>query len=203
MACELRRVFETEDFSLNNKNILSRNTSVGTCSSRIYYYRSAAEGIPFQWEMQPGTPKNLPSEEAIPPITPPPAVLSLGFPKPCINEEPPVKPRFKVRLIRFWIKKSKKSNFHAKKEDQNNVKLCSHSCKDERLEFGSSDGEFMASPARDSSSSSLSSLSFSVGFSRQSSRLESPAWNPRNRSTTLSCSPWNIRSFVKSLAKRV
>ncbi|CAI0393984.1 unnamed protein product [Linum tenue] len=53
-------------------------------SSRVFYYRSAAEGVPFNWETQPGTPKNPPKEEAIPPISPPPAVLSLSLPKPSI-----------------------------------------------------------------------------------------------------------------------
>ncbi|XVF34207.1 hypothetical protein REPUB_Repub18cG0039000 [Reevesia pubescens] len=73
--------------------IISRNSSVG-CSSRIYYYRSS-EGIPFNWETQPGTPKESQKEDILPPISPPPAVLSLGLPKPRINIEEP-KPSMKL-----------------------------------------------------------------------------------------------------------
>ncbi|KAB1204255.1 hypothetical protein CJ030_MR8G016434 [Morella rubra] len=84
--------------------MLSRNSSVG-CSSRIYY--RCPEGVPFQWEMQPGTPKHPQKEDVMPPLSPPPAVLSLGLPKPCI-EQPKAQtwPR-----LRFWNKTRK-----AKKE---------------------------------------------------------------------------------------
>ncbi|GMN52058.1 hypothetical protein TIFTF001_021211 [Ficus carica] len=205
MGCELRRVVNVEEFSFNK--MLSRTSSVGTCSSRIYYYRSAGEGIPFQWEMKPGTPKDQPKEEAIPPLSPPPAILSLGLPKPCINIEEP-KPRSRLKL-KFWRKISKGRNTlqvrkigQAKREDQNSDGIASD-YKDERFDFYCSDCEFMASSRRDSSSnSSLSSLSFSNALSRQSSRLRSPAWHPPNRSTS-SCSPWNISSILVSLAKHV
>lgn len=65
-----------------DNNFPSRNSSMSR-SSR-FYYRRTTEGVPFQWEMQPGTPKsNPPLTEVIPPpISPPPAVLSLGFSKP-------------------------------------------------------------------------------------------------------------------------
>ncbi|KAA8535598.1 hypothetical protein F0562_030601 [Nyssa sinensis] len=63
--------------------ILSRKSSPGH-SSRIDYGR--AEGVPFEWEKQPGTPKNPPEEEVIPPISPPPAVQSLALPKPSVNQ---------------------------------------------------------------------------------------------------------------------
>ncbi|KAF4352948.1 hypothetical protein F8388_008369 [Cannabis sativa] len=125
-------------------------------------------GIPFEWEMQPGTPKDPPKEEALPPLSPPPAVLSLGLPKPCIIhniQDQPSNPNRRRRLVVL--------------------------------------SEFMASPARDSSSSSSSS-----SLSRQSSRLQSPGWYPpmMNSSSSranLSCSPWSIRSFLVTLAKRV
>lgn len=47
------------------------------------YYRST-EGIPFKWEMQPGTPLHTPQDEVIPPPSPPPMVQSLALPKHCI-----------------------------------------------------------------------------------------------------------------------
>ncbi|PON75929.1 hypothetical protein PanWU01x14_038800 [Parasponia andersonii] len=194
------------DFSFNvkNDNILSRNSSVGY-SSRIYYYRTAGTGgIPFQWEMQPGTPKDPPKEEALPPLSPPPAVTSLGLPKPCVIDQEPCKPR--RRLIRFW-KRSKRNDhqlraYNRKSDQSDDVQNGVSDYKDEKFEFCSSDCEFMASPARNSSSSSSPSLSFSNGFSSQSSRFQSPAWHPRSRST-LSCSPWNISTILVSLAKRV
>ncbi|CAN1167340.1 hypothetical protein LINPERPRIM_LOCUS34733 [Linum perenne] len=63
--------------------VISRDSSV---SSRVFYSRAAAEGgVPFNWETQPGTPKNdNRKEESIPPIGLPPAVLSLSLPKPCV-----------------------------------------------------------------------------------------------------------------------
>lgn len=57
---------------------LSRDSSVGQSSS-TYYRSSNNEGVPFDWEMQPGTPKHRPQEEIIPPPTPPPARQSLAF----------------------------------------------------------------------------------------------------------------------------
>ncbi|KAK8545131.1 hypothetical protein V6N13_066435 [Hibiscus sabdariffa] len=63
--------------------IISKNPSLGY-SSRFYYYRSS-QGIPFNWEMQPGTPKQPQNDDILPPISPPPALLSLGLPKPRID----------------------------------------------------------------------------------------------------------------------
>ncbi|MFS7935961.1 hypothetical protein Hanom_Chr05g00409741 [Helianthus anomalus] len=57
---------------------LSRDYSVGQSSS-TYYRSTANEGVPFDWEMQPGTPKHRPREEVIPPPTPPPAMQSLAL----------------------------------------------------------------------------------------------------------------------------
>ncbi|CAE6176556.1 unnamed protein product [Arabidopsis arenosa] len=78
---------------------ISRNSSVG------YYDERRPEGIPFKWEMQPGTPINTQPQEDVPPLSPPPAMLSLGLPKPSISisiEEPknfvfPAKLKLKLR----------------------------------------------------------------------------------------------------------
>ncbi|KAG6705740.1 hypothetical protein I3842_07G195100 [Carya illinoinensis] len=182
-----------------NHKILSRNSSVGY-SSRIYYHRST-EGVPFKWEMQPGTPKDPPKDEGIPPLIPPPAVLSLGLPKPCIEVQPN-KAKTWPR-IRFW-NKSKKN----KQRSEDHVKAGPRRCHDyttgsdkfERFEFCSSDHEFMTSP-RISSSSSSSSLSFSNGPSLQSSRLQSPGRDSFR--VPLSCSPWNISTILSSIARHV
>ncbi|KAK3221515.1 hypothetical protein Dsin_008540 [Dipteronia sinensis] len=66
-------ILEGEELLFNK--VISRNSSVG-CSSRILYYRSA-EGVPFKWEMQLGTPKDPPTEDILPPLSPPPAVKRL------------------------------------------------------------------------------------------------------------------------------
>lgn len=60
---------------------LSRDASVGQ-SSCIYYRSTNNEGVPFDWEKQPGTPKHRPREDTIPPPTPPPAMQSLAFSRP-------------------------------------------------------------------------------------------------------------------------
>ncbi|XVE71828.1 hypothetical protein DITRI_Ditri10aG0183000 [Diplodiscus trichospermus] len=160
-------VIQGEELLLNR--IISRNSSFG-CSSRIYYYRSS-EGIPFDWEMQPGTPKEPQKEDILPPLSPPPAVLSVGLPKPCINMEEP-KP-LKLRAFMFWKQGKKKQG--NKKLDQAGLNASDQSHKYSNCEMCSSDdeGEFMASP-RMSSSSSSSSFSFSNGVSFRSSSLELP-----------------------------
>ncbi|XP_021277341.1 uncharacterized protein LOC110411487 [Herrania umbratica] len=185
-------VIQGEDQLFFNK-IISRTSSVGY-SSRIYYYRSS-EGVPFNWEMQPGTPKEPQKEDIVPPPSPPPAVLSLGLPKPCMNIEEP-KPSIRLRF-KFWkhVKKNHgnkklqagRKGVHLDMTDQSgkysNYEMCS-----------SDDGEFMASP-RMSSSLSSSSFSFSNGPSFGSSRLPSPS-----RDSSLDrhngCSPLNFSSIL-------
>ncbi|XVE98768.1 hypothetical protein REPUB_Repub03eG0137300 [Reevesia pubescens] len=170
--------------------IISRNSSVG-CSSRIYYYRSS-EGIPFNWEMQPGTPKEPQKEDILPPISPPPAVLSLGLPKPCINIEEP-KPLMKLRF-KFW-KQGKKNHGNRKLHQAKGDNLEVIESKYSNYEMCSSDdGEFMGSP-RISSSSSSSSFSFSNGLSFRSSRLPSPS-RELSLDRHYGCSPLNFSSIL-------
>lgn len=184
-----------------NHKILSRNSFEGY-SSRIYYPRST-EGVPFKWEMQPGTPRDPPKDEGIPPLSPPPAVLSLGLPKPCIEVQPD-KSKTWAR-IKFW----NKSNKNKQREDvKSGPRRSTHDYnatgtdKFERFEFCSSDREFMTSLRISSTSSSSSSLYFSNGPSLQSSRLESPG-RDSFRVMPLSCSPWNISTILSSLARHV
>ncbi|XVF70005.1 hypothetical protein PTKIN_Ptkin11bG0126900 [Pterospermum kingtungense] len=147
--------------------IILRNSSVG-CSSRIYYYRR-----PFNWEMRPGTPKEPHKEDILPPISPPPAVLSLGLPKPRINIEEPKPSLMKIR-IKFW-KQGKKKHGNKKLNEAAGSKVdnydVSGSDKYWNYEMSSSDdGEFMGSP-RLSSSSSESTFSLSNGCSFRSSKV--------------------------------
>lgn len=77
---------------------ISRESSIGQ-SSRIFYYRRG-EGVPFEWERQPGTPKINPSKEDVniinTPLSPPPSFQNLGLPKPCFHDHE--SKRFKVWL---------------------------------------------------------------------------------------------------------
>ncbi|KAI3782218.1 hypothetical protein L2E82_12255 [Cichorium intybus] len=83
---------------------LSKDSSVGQ-SSCIYYRSTANEGVPFDWEMQPGTPKQQPRDEVIPPPTPPPAMQSLAFSRPNFDlyDEP------RESTWRFWLWKKRLS----------------------------------------------------------------------------------------------
>ncbi|CAK7337572.1 unnamed protein product [Dovyalis caffra] len=191
-------VLQGDNFFFNR--VISRNSSAG-CSSRIFYYRSA-EGVPFKWEMQPGTPKDPPKEEIIPPLSPPPAVLSLGLPKPCIDIE---EQKFSMRSrFKFWkhTKKNKRNKKSQQRSEGNNIKNTNdESDKLERFEFYSSDGDFMASSPRNSSFSSSSSLSFSHGHSRQLSRIEStPARDSMQEPH--GCIPWDFTAVLVSVARR-
>ncbi|CAH1432609.1 unnamed protein product [Lactuca virosa] len=84
---------------------LSRDSSVGQ-SSCIYYRSTLNEGVPFDWEMQPGTPKHQPQEQIIPPPTPPPAMQSLAFSRPNFDlyDEPKESTSW-----RFWFWKKRSS----------------------------------------------------------------------------------------------
>ncbi|KAH6779457.1 oxysterol-binding 4B-like protein [Perilla frutescens var. hirtella] len=67
--------------------ILGReSSSVGKTSSRIFY--RSGEGVPFRWEMQPGTAKNpREDEDVIPPICPSPLMQSIGLPLPNLDHD--------------------------------------------------------------------------------------------------------------------
>ena len=178
--------------------VISRNSSAG-CSSRIFYNRSA-EGVPFKWELQPGTPRDPPREEIIPALSPPPAMLSLGLRKPCRDMEG-TKTSMRSRF-RFWklIEKNKRNKKSQRGSEGNNFIYIDNneSCTSERFEFYISDGDFMASPPRISSSSS--SLSSSNGHSRRLSRTENPS-----RGSTQDphcCFPWIFNAVLASVARR-
>jgi hypothetical protein len=197
-------VLQGDNFFFNR--VISRNSSVG-CSSRILYYRSA-EGVPFKWEMQPGTPKDPPKEESIPPIRPPPALLGIGLPKPCIDIKGP-KTSMRSRF-RFWfwkhIKKNKRNEKPQRGSQGNDIiNANDESDKFEMFEFFSSDGDFNSLSPRNSSpsssSSSSSSLYFSNGHSRKLSRIESASARDSMQKPH-GCIPWNFTAVLISGAKR-
>ncbi|KAG7020905.1 hypothetical protein SDJN02_17593, partial [Cucurbita argyrosperma subsp. argyrosperma] len=176
----------TFHWDVKNK-VISRTSSIG-CSSRSIYYCGTPEGVPFKWETQPGTPKDPPPQDMLPPLTPPPAVLSLGLPKPCI-EQPKTRPRPLIRL-RFWrrSKKNGKRDARARTIDYSNEDRFGHPDKLETFSFLSSDCEFMTSSRNSMSSSPSLSLSSS---SSPSSFFESLTVRRR-----LNCNAWQINRIL-------
>ncbi|KAF5749418.1 hypothetical protein HS088_TW04G01387 [Tripterygium wilfordii] len=196
---------DDDDYNLFFDRVISRDSSVG-CSSRIYYCHRSTEGVPFQWEMQPGTPKDPPQQDyLIPPLSPPPAIINSGMPKPCIDRiEDRHKASFRSRFW-LWLSKHKTKNRKIKTIHRNDSGSNVDHKNEARLDFcgGSSDGgESMGTPRNSrSSSSSSSSLSFSNGRSRHSSRLDSPA-----RESVVGhygCSPLNFNSVLVFVSRRV
>ncbi|KAF9595557.1 hypothetical protein IFM89_000694 [Coptis chinensis] len=55
--------------------LLSKESSLANPSLRVYY-GGASGAIPFNWESQPGTPKNKFCDSSLPPLTPPPSFHS-------------------------------------------------------------------------------------------------------------------------------
>jgi len=185
-------------FEIESNKILSRRSSVG-CSSRISYYRSG-EGVPFKWEMQPGIAKESSTKEVLPPLTPPPKILSLGLPKPSILD--PKKPASTMSKLKFWKKRVVK--IKSKKPQQD----CFHEDFDvlSRLDC-SSDSESMASPRGSSFSSSSSSMSLmkstrSSLHSVCSSCSESNTKQVYGKPSTLGCFPMHISRVLVSITRR-
>lgn len=187
--------FENQSDKSWSKVLLSRRSSIG-CSSRISYYRSSGEGVPFQWEMQPGIAKE-PHIEVIPPLTPPPAILSRGFPKPCVLDP---EPSTRTSRLKFWKKKVKIGK--SKKPHQDD---CSNEDFDvfSRLDY-SSDSESMVSPRGSSFSSSSSSMSFvksRPSFQSTCSETESSIYGRRSMNN-LGCFPMHFSRILVSIARR-
>ncbi|CAA0820904.1 Unknown protein [Striga hermonthica] len=71
--------------------------------------------VPFGWELQPGTPKNPPENELIPPPSPPPAMQSLSLPRPkLLEDEEKDKNRSTWKRARLWRRKKNETNENAK-----------------------------------------------------------------------------------------
>ncbi|KAI3444164.1 hypothetical protein Pfo_000829 [Paulownia fortunei] len=163
--------------------ILARETSSGQ-SSRMFY--RAAEGVPFKWEMQPGTPKNPQEEEAIPPLSPSPLMQSLGLSLPNVDDhDEPKESALKTSIIwslKKMVNKSIISDISKKVE-----LLGRRSKQQESSRFGDSNEEFVAS-VKDSSFSSNSSSSLFSSNSRvvDTSTIDSP----------FCCSPWNVPAIL-------
>lgn len=189
-------VLEIDRFHFNR--IISRESSVGQ-SSRIYYRNP--EGVPFKWEMQPGTPKNPPREEVIPPPSPPPAVQSLWLPKPNCADQSPKDSKHSVSKLWFWKKHKKQVHLKAQRPGDHAGKM--RSDKYEHFEFGDSDGEFMGSvqDSRYSASSSSSTNSSNGHSSLHQSRFGKEYDNVVDK--PFGCSPWNMTELRVRVARLV
>ncbi|KAL1202904.1 Oxysterol-binding protein-related protein 4B [Cardamine amara subsp. amara] len=96
---------------------ISRNTSVG------YYYERSSEGVPFKWEMQPGTPIKTQPQEIVPPLSPPPAMLNYGLSKPSFSvEEPKQSVLLKLRNWKHLPCKRYFSRFTNKKAEEEEMR---------------------------------------------------------------------------------
>lgn len=106
-------VFQGDGVCINR--ILARSESSVGRSSRVFYRPN--EGVPFRWEMEPGTAKKPQEEEIIPPICPSPLMQSLGLPLPNLDfdVEPPLKTTSKLWRLREMVKKRFNNNHMIKK----------------------------------------------------------------------------------------
>lgn len=205
-----------DDFFSNR--ILFRNNSVG-CSSRISYYCRSPEGVPFQWERQPGAPKHPPKQDAIPTLSPPPAILSMSLPKPCIavdDHEERAKRWIPVNIWRKIRKHRRNKSIEeiglGKKSSDDNIidGGVQGSNKFENLDFWScSDGDPMLSSCspRNSSSSSMSSVSFSNGPCvhnvNDASGKQCPGKSNNSAHEAKRCFPFKFGAILVYATKRI
>ncbi|CAI9098489.1 OLC1v1035148C1 [Oldenlandia corymbosa var. corymbosa] len=177
--------------AISINRVLAREPSIGLGQSSRIYYRKP-EGVPFNWEMQPGTPINRPEEEAIPPLSPPPQVLSLGLPKPCVDH---LTDELDHSKAWFWKKikiiyKDKKTRAQASKESDPNIQDKDYS-----------EGDFVASSFNNTFTASSSSLSSSSsnGNAVESSGVVSGEL----LEGSFCCSPWNISKILDEGSRKV
>ncbi|KAG6430899.1 hypothetical protein SASPL_108973 [Salvia splendens] len=80
--CNLHKnAFAVEEGDFFMSRILSQVSAPEQFSGPLHGGDLAA-GVPFGWEMHPGTPKEVAEDELIPPPSPPPAAQSLSLPRP-------------------------------------------------------------------------------------------------------------------------
>ncbi|KAL6555236.1 hypothetical protein OROGR_006494 [Orobanche gracilis] len=151
-------VFQGDEHCISR--ILSRDASIGR-SSRIFSRR--AQGVPFKWEKNPGTPKNPQEEDQIPPPSPSPLMQSLGLPLPNVDglhRDHGTNESALKRLIVMCLRKMSKKNIISDISKKVEIlgKWRSSGRKKESSRFGDSNGEFVGS-VKGSSFSSNSSFS--------------------------------------------
>lgn len=176
-----------DEFNFNR--ILARETSIGQ-SSRVYY-RSPVEGVPFKWEKLPGTPKNQPEEEVIPPLSPPPQVQSKGLPsRPSFVDKLAKESNDDGRKVKFfWLwKKIKGNDLYRKVERLSRGKLGDGNFGLRRLNHHES--------CSSSSSTSTSTSSTWNSWINNNEVLESSSMRKEMVDGPFCCNPWNITPIM-------
>ncbi|CAG7910305.1 unnamed protein product, partial [Brassica rapa] len=152
-----------EDNLCKRRSEISRSSSVGVSSRLFYYYhhRSLDDGVPFKWEMQPGTPINPPPEEIVPPITPPPAHLSRSLTKPSFGESN--KRSIFTANVKLWKWKNIRNKYFSKWSSQS---MLSRDNKNARHGGSNSCGELERTEKSEDYRSSCSSFSSTSSSSK-------------------------------------
>ncbi|KAK1399811.1 putative OSBP(Oxysterol binding protein)-related protein 4B [Heracleum sosnowskyi] len=196
-------VRKIDQINIQSSRFLSRESSVGQ-SSRIYH--RSAEGVPFNWETQPGTPKIPRQEEVIPPPTPPPGSQKIFPPlKQCADYLSKEDSNHAMHKLWFWRKHWKKQQTHkdfgrrchAGQVLTSNLK--SRKFDDQFADFG---GEFRGW-VDDSSISDSKSSSSSNGTLHQSKDDDhEPRSDDHGVHKPFGCSPWNMTGIMVRVVKR-
>ncbi|KAI9122878.1 hypothetical protein K1719_005767 [Acacia pycnantha] len=193
---------ELQENHKNNINILSRNDS-----AEFSYFR-CNEGIPFDWEMQPGIPKHPQQQQHIPPLTPPPAILSSNLRTPSMSHHPnfskPSSPNcWSTKKLRFWKRNTASEAVILRKQTRSSNKLVREGLQ----EFDNVDGFAGADNSKclsDRESMAKSSLPFDSSFS-SSSLSSSVSQSPIrgiNRKPLRSCFPMHWSKIQVSIFAR-
>ncbi|XP_010536905.1 PREDICTED: uncharacterized protein LOC104811785 [Tarenaya hassleriana] len=173
------------------KRAISRNSSAG-CSSRMCLYYRSPGGVPFDWETQPGTPIDPPPEEIVPPISPPPAMLSLGLPKPSISVGESKPSFFPVRL-KLW-KHLRRSRYFSRWRDHGVLSRRDYNARGGDGNSYSGSERYVDFDVIYSTSSSCSSLSSSSG-NNDRNLSKDRSLTSASRHGFHGCSPWNLRNM--------
>ncbi|GAA0138336.1 hypothetical protein LIER_00099 [Lithospermum erythrorhizon] len=169
--------------------IISRESSLGQSSHHNKYYYRQPEGVPFKWEMQPGTPKLKAEEEIIPPPCPSPLMQSQGLPKPSsfLTNSPP--PSGDYRRPTKWLGKK----FKEIQRSTHKFVQKSGMRKSNPPQIGHSNREFSAS---NNSFSSLSSSSLSDFHGRAIEKEQEDGHPTCNLN-------WNMSKILVRVIKRI
>ncbi|WOH01203.1 hypothetical protein DCAR_0520584 [Daucus carota subsp. sativus] len=198
------RILRVDEIKIHSSRILRRDSSTGE-SSRIYH--RSAEGVPFNWETQPGTPKHPRREEAIPPPTPPPGARSFFPPiKPFADHSSKDDNSHAMHKSWFWRKHWKKQQTHRDYFGRK-CQVVSSNVKSKNSDdlFGNYfDGESAGCVGDSSSSESKSSCEYSSnGSSRELKDDGEHCNNDHEVHKPFGCSPWNMTGIMVRVVKRV
>lgn len=196
-------VLKIDEISVQSSRFLSRESSVGQ-SSRIYH--RSAEGVPFNWETQPGTPKNPRREEVIPPPTPPPGSQTFFPPiKNCADHLSKEDSSHSMHKLWFWRKHWKKQQTHkdfGRRCHAGQALSPNLKCKKSDDRFADFGGEFGGWFDEYSSISESKSSSSSNGSMHQLKDDCDHNSDDHGVHKPFGCSPWNMTGIMVRVVKR-